>query len=410
MHVGTNKSLLDLKNLDNTFAESVYLHEYVHYIQDLSCTYGLFNLHVIAEYMRMANNQIIAKSPGTFTVPVQPLKAGPDNVDTHLILSETFGGTGDDDEVKLVDHRIRKEIITTHLSSISIEVVELEYEDSRGSRNTFDFGELCISENMAFIVESECYEECEDSPQIPYHSAELLVNLIYPDFGKDRLNILALCDLSLLTANPGLYFYRKLLEFENAKIPFTKPEDIYEHCYNNPPLFNVSGGVRTFNQHLDFWKGFGQFDITSYLKDSIFDDINTWLGDSVVNAIEFRKANRSFVLDIARGGRIKDNNPLKAYINKVGTPLITNESRETSLYNPSTSKRLNYPLIWAIEQTFSVFWGSQRKCDMKNLCAQNGIKTDSRCDNEPWLRCTDKQLCSFGTVWHHWKLTGYYPK
>ncbi|MEB2774559.1 hypothetical protein SYJ56_04535 [Algoriphagus sp. D3-2-R+10] len=409
MHVGTEKNLENLSELDDEYAESVYIHEYTHFIQDLSTVYGLFNMHVIVEYMKMANNAVIAILPGPFNVPVMPIPGGNDNVDVHMKLSNFFTGTGEDNEITLVGHKTRPETIVTSTRDINICVVEIEYLDCDGNLHSFDFGELCISENMAFIIESECYENCAPSPQIPYHSVELLVDFIYADFANDRLNILALCDISLLTQNPGLYFYETLIAFRDEELIFETPEEVYTYCYNNPPPFNTHGGVTTFGQNIDFWKNIGQQDIVAYLNDPIFSSINQWLSNMVEIAVQFRKENRHFIIDIARGGRMRENETLISYMNMVGTPLVTNDLNEVTLFNPYSTANLNFSLIWAIEQVNSVFFWNQRHCKLKNLCSDSGIAIDSRCDSDPWLRSTDSKGCPFATVWHHWKLTGYYP-
>lgn len=37
----------------------------------------------------------------------------------------------------------------------------------------------------------------------------------------------------------------------------------------------------------------------------------------------------------------------------------------------------------------------------------DGAPVDDRCDNAPWKRCNDEQLCPYGLLWKHWKLSGY---
>src|SRR5690606_26305193 len=126
---------------------------------------------------------------------------------------------------------------------------------------------------------------------------EKLVDLIYPQFGINRLNVLALCDLSLLQQNPGKFFYETLLQFQANNLTFNSPEDIYTWCYDLP----------NFDNGLNHFSGLAHQHLTTYLNADIFIEINGWLNRMLTNALNYRRQNQTFILDIARGGKIKDN-------------------------------------------------------------------------------------------------------
>ena len=44
------------------------------------------------------------------------------------------------------------------------------------------------------------------APDYPYNAAEMVVDYIYPEFGNDKLNIIALCDACLQFSEPGKIF------------------------------------------------------------------------------------------------------------------------------------------------------------------------------------------------------------
>lgn len=411
MHVGTYESLTNLNTLDDEEAEATYIHEFTHFIQDITTTYGFFNTYVIGEYMRMANNSVIANPPGSFFVRVKPISAGPDNVDANLNLARLLSGSGYDNDATLVSHRLRNETITTHTTPLQIEVVEIEYTDGYGNIDFFNFGELCVSESMAYLLERECYPNCPQSPDLPYLAAEKLVDLIYPVFGTNHMNILALCDIALMQQNPGKFFYETLLYYQTHATTFTVPEDIYTWCYAQP---NFNNGLRQF-------AGLAQQHLTTYLNGGIFEEVNSWLSSMMTNALNYRIQNPTFILEIARGGRLKDNTAFKRFFKTVGSPLVTNIVGETTLYNPNTNLNLNYSLILALDQIHTIFLGIKRNCDLVGICSfkwQNIVnvcnkkkpKVDMRCATEPWLRSEDENICPFGIVWRHWGLTEYYPE
>lgn len=404
MYVGTKRSLQNLNTLNDPITESIYLHEYTHFIQDITTTYGLINICIIVDYMKFANNHTIQLPVGDFQIPVKPVPNGLDNVDTNLQLARVYNGTGEDDIATLLEHRKIPTTVTSHQGNLPLNYIEIDYVDSLGQNKTFEFGALCIVESMAYIIESECYPNCPQSPDLPYSSAEKLVNLIYPQFGRNRLNVLALCDASLKHFHPGEFFYDTLLRIQKEQILIIQPEDIYQVC-------NLCNQENNFNALLQETASQAISQIQGYFNDPFFQRLKDWLENMMRTAVDYRLINERFPLDIARGGNITNNNAYANFLTKVGTPLVTNELGETTLHDPrNNSATPDYTTIWAIDLIHSIFWGWQRHCEMVDLCHSGNIPTDMRCTNEPWGRASDQNLCPFAQMWRHWGLTGYYPK
>ena len=409
MHVGTDWSLIDYRDLNDNYTESVYLHEFTHFIQDITTVYGLSNINIVVDYMKFVNNEILKSPAGQFTVPVLPTKGKDDNVYANLEISTIYNGDGEDDYVTLTNYSISKGTVQTKNQIVNPTIIEINYNDEDGISKTFSFGALCILENMAYIIESECYTDCEESPDLPYRAAEKLVELIHPTFGNDLLNILALCDASLQVFHPAEFFYYTLLKIKNTNKVFVRPEDVYDYCKANITPFNFEGAT-DLTSLLKQQALLSISQIKGYFNDPAFDSIKDWLENMIMNAVDFRLSNPTFPLDIARGKMLKTNQAFRNFFINVGTPLITNDLGNVFLYDPkNNSTSLNYPIIWAINQINQVFWGYQNHCELKDVCKSGNIKIDSRCDNSPWDRVNDKNLCPFATIWRHWKLAGYYP-
>jgi hypothetical protein len=407
MHVGTNLSLMNLNAINDDFTESVFLHEYIHFIQDLTTTYGLSNICITIDYLKYVNNYLIKLPKGNFIVPILPKPNHTDNVHANFELSNIYIGSGNDDEVILTGHQKINTAVTTNSGTKTVPYIQVDYKTNSGQIGVFEFGALCIVENMAFIIECECYANCEPSPDLPYYSAEKLVQLIFPVFGADRLNILALCDASLKTFHPGQFFYDTLIDIRDKKIPITNPEDVYEYC--NSIIINFNG-IRDFNFLLEKMRTEAISQINGYFNDTQFQPIKQWLEKLINSAVDYRLANDTFLLDIARQGKFSTNKELINFLSKVGTPLVTNDIPETTLFDPHIGATTpNYATIWAIDQIHAVLWGWQRNCDLLDYCNSSGIMTDRRCTVEPWERHLET-TCAFGQIWRHWGLTGYKPQ
>lgn len=407
MHVGTKLSLVNLNKINDDFTESVYLHEYIHFIQDLTTIYGLTNICTTVDYLRFVNNYLIKQPKGSFVTPILPIPNDPGNVHTNLEFSEIYLGSGDDDEVVLTGYKKLIKTFSTVSGERSVPYIQVNYRANARIISNFEFGALCILESMAYIVESECYINCEQSPDLPYKSAEKLVELIFPEFASDRLNILALCDASLKTFNPGAFFHDILINIRDNNIKIARPEDVYMVC--NVTQINFYG-INNFDDLMEKMRGEAITQITGYFNDDHFQAIKHWLEKMINSACEFRNANPTFPLEIARQGKFSTNKALADFFSKVGTPLVTNDISETTLFDPHIGEVTpNYSTIWAIDQIHLVLRGEQRHCELIDFCNQSDVRTDNRCTDEPWERHLEV-TCGFGQMWRHWGLTGYKPK
>ena len=126
-----------------------------------------------------------------------------------------------------------------------------------------------------------------------------------------------------------------------------------------------------------------------------------------------RKNNRYFIIDLATG-TLKENYLLFGLINKLGTPLITNNRNDYRYVKPTEYKHeVDIAYFWAISQIHKLFSYSEIKCDLFSFCNHelSNVETDDRCDKSPWRRGMDeKGLCPYGLFWRHWGLNGHAPQ
>lgn len=223
----------------NTMSESdfaIFIHEYIHFLQAITTFYGLNHIHITVEYFKKALNTIYPTN-GQFKVPIPPDILPQDNVFFNWRIFKLTQGDHIDSisnvkEIKAIDpteDEIDDKCVVSKIRSVLLTV-----EDSNGEENPYTFGAVCIMESMAYMLEQYLSPEgVEKSPDLPYNSAMLVAQAIYPNFAKDQLNILALCDLSLLSSNPGNFFVQTLVEWKKTnKIP-KNPDELYEHFYNH---------------------------------------------------------------------------------------------------------------------------------------------------------------------------------
>jgi hypothetical protein len=414
IHVNTDKTLKDFGRINDAENDSVLVHELTHFIQDLATSFGLANICRVVDYMKFVNNYVIKFPPGNFSIPVEPVSGDSDAVEMNEQLNSIYLGTGDDDVVSFHYHYKTFQNISLFDGVHPVPKIVIEYLTDCGNKKDFEFGGLCVMESMAYIIERTCYPYplSSLSPDIPYRSAEMLVELIYPDFGKNPLNVLALCDASLQSFSPGTFFYDNLLEIEESQKQFNKPEEVYAFCVDKHPQFKYNDKIHTLKTLFPDIATDAKKQILGYFNHDYFNPIKSWLSNMFDQALRYRLQNPYFPLDIARGGIASANSALAAFIKSVGTPLVSNNNGETVLMDTTGGKAevSQYSLIWAIDQINSVFWEGRNYCEMVPLCNQNkDVQVDTRCVNSPWQRSKDDKKCPFAQMWFHWGLKDYYP-
>ena len=220
---------LDLNTCsDMDFA--LFFHEYIHFLQDITTSYGLTRCFSYGEYVNSVVNDIISKPQGCIHVPY----LYEDNRD-NIMLGDYLASItqGDSSEESFVDT----------LTSINVEwdtIDELPYEHEHLKSLKMPLltaeggvmlaiGATCLNESIAYILQRLITVDNGHLPDYPYSAAEIIAKKVYPAFGKNDLNVLALADCCLMFSNPGEIFYKMLLQMRDKHYLPAKPHDIYFH-------------------------------------------------------------------------------------------------------------------------------------------------------------------------------------
>nr|WP_300864430.1 hypothetical protein [uncultured Acetatifactor sp.] len=99
--------------------------------------------------------------------------------------------------------------------------------------HTFEFGYCCIAENMAYLVEKRLYNVRKREYEFPYNVCEEICKHEYEDFAQNEVWIMALCELSLLELDSGLFFVKVLRLMKEMKFIPVTVMDIEEFIEQN---------------------------------------------------------------------------------------------------------------------------------------------------------------------------------
>lgn len=172
---------------------SLFFHEYIHFLQDITTTYGLTTCYAYGEYIQSVVNDIYLKGRRTFKVPYI-YDDNKDNIKLNEQVQKITLGDWDTNiktlnDVKVFTDNFELEFgMEENLPNITTICLQANEDD------IISFGASAIKESIAYIMERYCCKEYEQSDDFPYSSAEKIAYAIFPDFGIKPLNVLALAD------------------------------------------------------------------------------------------------------------------------------------------------------------------------------------------------------------------------
>lgn len=221
---------------------SLFFHEYIHFLQDITTTYGLTTCYAYGEYVQSVVNDIYEKKQEVFEVPYI-YSDNKDNIKLNEQIQTLTMGDWDSSLESLENVKVSLEEYELefgeeqNLPSIKVVCIQANGDDY------VSFGASAIKESIAYIMERSCCMEYDKSDDFPYSSAEKVASAIYPEFGQRTLNVLALADCSLMFSNPGHVFVRMLYQFKEKQYNPEKAQDIYSQLENA----TVNNGTKIFD-------------------------------------------------------------------------------------------------------------------------------------------------------------------
>jgi len=390
---------------------SVLAHEYIHFLQDISTTYGASNAYALSEFIKSAAEAIRQSPDGSIKVPYAPEPAADNVFANFYVRSFTYGSYEEIDEiVEILELRnLKEELESSDLNSIP--EIQIDVVDGTGTEQTITFGACAVMESMAYMMERYIAPIQTLAPDFPYSIAEKVVQAHYPEFGSDPLNVIALCDASLLTSAPGHTFVCHVVEFkEDGWLPVT-PEDVYRRVLDAG--YNVRGSspcMRTYEEEMEEMRQLAINSIETYFNSSMV-KYRKWIEETFNRGFALRIEKPYFMLDIARGGNFRHNPFIKFLLEKfVGTPIMTNPRAEATIKSPNVHFDSDFFLFPAVGQILKLFESGDCCCELKPICTTMGGPVDDKCDTEPWTHLVKlPPLCPYSLLWHNWNFARCKP-
>lgn len=368
---------------------------------------GLNNAYVYSEHIHGLVNCIYQHPKGNLSVPVS-MPRNYANVELNqFVNTESWGTLGEMNEFFLVKIE-KKQKKVPFQNDLVKELTNVILKSAKGDKVVF--GSRAIMESMAYMMERMITRGSVPVPDYPYNAAEMVVDYIYPEFGEDKLNIIALCDASMQFSEPGKIFIQTLEVFKSLMFIPDNANQVIDHFYSTPCI-QIGKTVSMIQGLISMGMMVGDR-LKLYLKGKDFEPFHNVIHKLLGFGMNERINNRYFMLDIVRKGYVLDNPLMKRYIVSVGAPIIEDCNEDYWSVPPKDTSDADYWIEYfpAIEQVYNCLAKGQDICNMIPWCEKSPkVNVDDRCCMEPWSRVKDTYLCPYAMLWKNWNLEGYIP-
>lgn len=399
----------------------LYFHEYIHFLQDISTIYGLMNMSTINYYIQScAHNIAQDKEKMDFNVPMKledlkPIAENDDYGKVNFKLRKIYMGSSIREKSRAIENFSFSIERIEYEKRKEIEIVEIRFHDiDAGEEKIMQFGGVHVCEGMAYLCEHLYYkDELPKGQDYPYMIVQKITEAAFPEAVKYPVLMAVLCDIALMTYNPGLNFVR-LLEYVRDELK------VDEH-YNFEKLYkDCMGFVK--GSHVDFETLSKTVleEIGKNFKAEYYDNTKDWIATVFTRMAKLRFEKPHFIADMLTGGEPRSNGIFAFIMGQIGSPLVIDGNYNGTISIPHgwspDPVRFNPGMFMALSQVLKIFSSETPSvCELKEFCKksrENDVKiiVDEDCDVAPWKKAKGENACAVGQIWHHWALKDYYPK
>lgn len=415
--LNVNLDFTNLHNSDNIDDLGTLFHEYIHYFQDISTTYGLFNISSILFNLAYCIKQAQTQGSSVILIPFSK------NEETHDLLvnirSFTYGSDAKWTYEEYKNIRIlsvspytvnQEELADDKIFDIpSLPELELELTDYDGNVKVryFSFGALAVMESMANIIEKHLYAKAfSRKGLIPqYDLAELLFKFIYNDFCENKANLIALLETSLMHYNPGKIFYESLVffkelyqcenEFRTRNYKFISDIVCLAFEINKIELINKA------KESL-----FLQIDLLFSTCD-FYEQVNHYLKELLAKAIKTFHQDGYSLSELGETQPDEARKELLRRMKDISAPLIISNMKDAFSSMTETQNKANMLTMKAAFAILKILSGFSTECDMIGICTKrNPSIVDHDCTQSPWVKFNGNCFCEVACLWSSWGLDG----
>ena len=361
--------------------KGTFIHEYCHYLQDVSTTFGYMNfLNGFQDFL----SKIYIKDEDSETEQI-------------LYHNNCFNCMhhGDSD----IEGYRGNIVAINKVCFIEDNFIKGKYPDEdctyasvtcNGSME-FNFGNFCIMESMAYLVEKRLYGTGTAIDDFPYKVCEMICEKEYAEFAHNEINIMALCELALLEVAGGKFFIKALrLMKEKNFIPHSVIE--LEEFIDKHFKIGFRGDRKKIVELLQELYPDGIVD---------FEPIRKWIVSRYDIGCEYREKSKCFISLMLSVEERKRFDLWNLMMEDFGCPNVINKNGQLSsgAYLSNGQVDIGYMLApMAINELLNATKDKIQQCALTKICRAftEGSSFDELCESNPRKKAGEQWLCPLG--------------
>ncbi|MBQ0214903.1 hypothetical protein KAH51_15735 [Proteus vulgaris] len=427
--INTNNN--DFQDL-NEDEYSTYIHEYIHFLQNMTTTYGLFMLSTATRNAHLVTYSI-TKSNSSNSTEGKPYKKinfsdtfmeQQDQLENMVIC--TLGENGNSFNAKEINDNssfyVLKGISESNFDEdviplINSKKINVVYEHSISKKNIeIEFGAICIYECMAVLIEKHLSKKNNISvPRVPYETAKDLAAYLCNREVSDML-VCIVCELSLQSRCPGEDFvnlFKVITQFctDYDEIYTENAESIFNQMNHSYGLAKeiTSSISKKYRYYITKHDGtISELDKESLKKkylDTVEQDFKDFIGNGLRSKISdlvkyildnFNKdIDLVFISDFMSGEK---GNTYKFNVcqESRGTPLLFNNNGLVGHYLPDTCYDDQYLYLSILNDYYNSILREGHSCSHYSTCQREKLAVNDNCLNNTIAKANEDPLCPLG--------------
>jgi hypothetical protein len=384
----------ELNEIFNTDLEHIFFHEYLHFLQDITTTYGYANSSHVLNLIKSFYHKIKNKEQlHEFDLNV-PFDFSSDKYrDINTKLFSTYLQYYSNKEKEFDNFSINNivpEII--NIDGFKVQTFTIIFNNNKNIK----LGAHSFFESISHILQKECYKKTDRKIYLPYDLPEKIAGC-YSKIFSDKKYLIDLCEYSLMFFNPCEVFMNILEGLRSNSYTPKNTEDFYEYMKNQVSLSDCSV-EDFFSRNKDELIG----NINGVFTSELYDGFKKWLIGIVEKGYNLKLEKK---LVFSKLLSYNPHNFLHNTIKEVGMPPTFNQDGKMFIRNNiSDIDSWNF-LARAITSVFETIITGKKECMLKEACLvsneirEKQIEMNENCDNEPWKKITEEELCPYCAVW-----------
>lgn len=381
-----NKSLYKGVQYDDFDNEDwqTFVHEYVHFLQDISTGHGYLYFFFKSQRFNLALYEIKNNSSIEIKLPIRTEDTGVKNASGKEMLLDFYEG----DSRQYRFHHINRialetDEISTELFSeqsdleMSLHSVNIYYNDED---NPYHFGNECVIESMAYLIEHHLFGARERINEFPYNTCELICREICPGLLQEPERIVMLAEIALMCDDCGKAFYKLINHCAENEIWDLKEDDFKDFCLRSS---EVAFGV--FDEA--YRKAIEGIDILFPISFPYTAVTNMQLKVFLKCGHNYRKRNKLFISDAFKHPDSKQY--FKYLIALFDIPMLIDGNGNR--YGKEGTQ--NIPVADAFLSLLTI--ESDMGCGLQSFCLESKLECYEKnmCTHYPWRQCDSNEFC-----------------